>query len=103
MGDMVRFQFRENVAAFCAGNYGIERDKNVPCLIDATFNNRLFVYYDIQMRQIGTTNMMRCLEGDEEVQALMSVLNCDASNSAQVRQFYNWCLYGFHPNHKPPS
>ena len=69
--------FHLAVFVVCAGHYGIERDRNVPCLIYATFNNRLVVYHNIQMSQIGSTNLIRRLEEDEEVHALMNVLNCD--------------------------
>ncbi|ELU16416.1 hypothetical protein CAPTEDRAFT_227809 [Capitella teleta] len=98
--DVVRFHFRENVAAFCAGYYGMGSGNDVPCLIYATFNNRLIVYHNIEMYRIASTNLLKSMDREGEVLDLMNVLNCDASNPAQVRQFYKWCLYGYHPKDK---
>ncbi|KAK2175123.1 hypothetical protein NP493_746g01018 [Ridgeia piscesae] len=93
--DAVRFPFEENVAAFCAGHYAVGGE-NVPCLIYATFSNRIVVYHGIHLRQIGTTNLIRTMDEHDEVHDLLAFFNCDASKPSHVRKLYHWCLYGRH-------
>ncbi|KAI0209357.1 KICSTOR complex protein ITFG2 [Lamellibrachia satsuma] len=94
--DAVRFPFEENVAAFCAGHYAVGGE-NVPCLIYATFSNRIVVYHGIHLSQIGTTNLIKTMDEHEEVRELLAYFNCDASKPSHVRKLYHWCLYGRHP------
>ncbi|KAK2141018.1 hypothetical protein LSH36_1181g00001 [Paralvinella palmiformis] len=95
--EVVRFKFRENVAAFCAGHYAIEKEVNVPCLFYVTFNNRIVVYYKINMPNIANMTLTETMEQQQGLDELLRSFNCDVSSPSQVSQLYNWCLYGFHP------
>ncbi|XP_023931939.1 KICSTOR complex protein ITFG2 isoform X2 [Lingula anatina] len=92
---VVRFQFEEDVAAFCAGFYSVN-GTNVPCLIYVTFNNKIYVYYNIRMPQIQSTNLLETMQTMPETNDLLSYFNIDASDPSQLKNLYHWCLYGKH-------
>lgn len=92
--DVVRFHFNEHVAAFCAGYYWMPGEGNVPCLIYVTFNNRVVVYYNINMPQIGVTNLLETMEEQTGTEDLLAYYNVDTTNKDELRQLYHWCLYG---------
>jgi hypothetical protein len=47
----------------CEGMYTLDRERgNVPCLFYATFNNKIFVYHNIHMAQIGTSNLLNTIQ-----------------------------------------
>lgn len=89
--EVVRFHFRENVAAFCVGLFTIEKGVTVPCLFYATFNNKIAVYYDIKMSTIGTSNLIAAIEQkrDERLTKATTSFSSDA-----LQKLYYWCLYG---------
>ena len=47
--DIVSFEFSENVAAFCAGNYATDTNASTPCFCYVTFSGRIFLYYDVHI------------------------------------------------------
>lgn len=58
------------------GHYAVGGE-NVPCLIYATFSNRIVVYHGIHLSQIGTTNLIKTMDEHEEVRELLAYFNCD--------------------------
>ncbi|XP_064634763.1 KICSTOR complex protein ITFG2-like [Lineus longissimus] len=92
--EVVRFHFDENVAAFAAGHFALTDQQNIPCLIYVTFSNKMYIYYDITMPQVHTTNLIKTMEKEKELPDILACLNVDGSNQSEVREFYHWCLYG---------
>jgi len=55
--------------------YTLDHERgNVPCLFYATFNNKIFVYYNINMAQIGASNLVKTIE----------LLSLTESNNSQL-------------------
>uniref|UniRef100_A0A665V1R8 Integrin alpha FG-GAP repeat containing 2 n=1 Tax=Echeneis naucrates TaxID=173247 RepID=A0A665V1R8_ECHNA len=59
---VVRFQFDENVNAFCAGQYTCKEGKNSPCLVYVSFNNKIHIYWKVELERMESTNLLRVLE-----------------------------------------
>ena len=48
--ESVRFQFDQPVSAFCAGHFTLRNDEPpCPTLVYATFNNKIYIYYNITL------------------------------------------------------
>uniref|UniRef100_A0A672J0J9 Integrin alpha FG-GAP repeat containing 2 n=1 Tax=Salarias fasciatus TaxID=181472 RepID=A0A672J0J9_SALFA len=59
---VVRFQFDENVNAFCAGQYTCKEGRNSPCLVYVSFNHKIHVYWKVELERMESTNLLRVLE-----------------------------------------
>uniref|UniRef100_A0A3B4H077 Integrin alpha FG-GAP repeat containing 2 n=1 Tax=Pundamilia nyererei TaxID=303518 RepID=A0A3B4H077_9CICH len=59
---VVRFQFDENVNAFCAGQYTCKEGKNGPCLVYVSFNHKIYIYWKVELERMESTNLLRVLE-----------------------------------------
>jgi len=46
---------------YILGLFTTDKDKNVPCLFYATFNNKIVVYYNITMSRVGTSNLISAI------------------------------------------
>ncbi len=68
---------------FNTGSYSVSGSENVPCLIYVTFNNRVLVYYNIRLGQIGTTNLVEAMENRPEKHELLNYFNCDGKILSQ--------------------
>lgn len=95
----VRFQFEEPVRAFCTGNYNVTPGTSSPSLVYNTFNNKIFLYYDVILPSmtINPLNPMKDFESDE-MQTLKELLDdCGANEKQQkMQQLTEWLLYGIH-------
>lgn len=61
----VRFQLEETVSGFCSGKYTMEPNSSkpsIPVLVYATFNNKIYIYYDIHLPSMLTENFSPHLE-----------------------------------------
>ncbi|KAB0394611.1 hypothetical protein E2I00_010961, partial [Balaenoptera physalus] len=56
---VVRFQVDENVRAFCAGLYACKGGCNSPCLVYVTFNQKIYVYWEVQLERMESTNLLK--------------------------------------------
>jgi len=65
--NVVEFDFEERVCAFIAGNYAIAPDKNVPCMFFVTFDDVIYVYYDICLSSIYLKTLSDVLDKDIEM------------------------------------
>ncbi|CAH1785778.1 unnamed protein product [Owenia fusiformis] len=92
--EVARFQFEDNIAAFCAGHYALSDEKNVPCLIYVTFSQQILVYYNMQMPHVELANLIDTMDQREGIPELLQCLSVDPSNKQQLRQLYHWALYG---------
>ncbi|CAE1251378.1 ITFG2 [Acanthosepion pharaonis] len=93
--EAVRFQFEENVAAFTVGFYAINPQKNVPCFVYATFNNRIYIYHNIRLPQVAATNLIEVMSKLPQTKEILQKLNIDPTDTTQLQQVYHYCLYGF--------
>ncbi|KAG7249168.1 hypothetical protein CRUP_030905, partial [Coryphaenoides rupestris] len=59
---VVRFQFEENVNAFCAGQYTCKEGRNSPCLVYVGFNHKIYVYWRVGLERMEPTNLLRILD-----------------------------------------
>ncbi|CAI8001739.1 KICSTOR complex protein ITFG2 [Geodia barretti] len=59
--NVVKFNFGENVCAFSAGKYGCE-GRDVPCLVYTTFHGQIFIYRNVTLPSIPSTNMLQSLK-----------------------------------------
>ncbi|XP_012531572.1 KICSTOR complex protein ITFG2 [Monomorium pharaonis] len=93
----VRFQFEESVRAFCTGNYNVIPGTSSPSLVYNTFNNKIFLYYDVILPSMTITplNPTKDFESDE-MQALDKLLGeCNTNEKQQkIQQLTEWLLYG---------
>ncbi|KAL3842428.1 hypothetical protein ACJMK2_020446 [Sinanodonta woodiana] len=94
--EVVRYQFEDSVAAFKAGHYAVAGNDNVPCFLYATFNNKIYIYYNIRLPQMASTNLLEVMDKEERTHELLSRLNIKAPTTKDLRELYHWCLYGQH-------
>ncbi|KAL1426095.1 hypothetical protein MTO96_018568 [Rhipicephalus appendiculatus] len=87
--ESVRFQFDEAVCTFTAGNLTLSAGETQPCLVYATFNNRIVVYYNITFTNMATQSLL----DDAQLVAAVNALVPDVD----PRKFLQWCLYGSRP------
>lgn len=91
--DCVRFTFHEPVSAFTAGLYGL-RGKQVPCLVYATFNNHIYLYYDITMPHIVTKTITQVLQKEPKYQQMLEKLGINANDTTLLKELNHFLLYG---------
>lgn len=91
--DCVRFTFHEPVNAFTAGLYGL-RGKQVPCLVYASFNNRIYLYHSITMSHVVTKSMVEVLKEDSMYQQMLDKLGISADDTAKLKELNHFLLYG---------
>ncbi|CDQ82097.1 unnamed protein product [Oncorhynchus mykiss] len=71
---VVRFQFDENVNAFCACQYTCKDGKNSPCLVYVSFNHKIYVYWRVELERMEPTHLLRVLEERPEFKARLEQL-----------------------------
>lgn len=96
---VVRFQVDENVRAFCAGLYACKEGHNSPCLVYVTFNQKIYVYWEVQLERMESTNLLKLLEAEPEYQSLLQELGLDPDDLPAARTLVHQTLY--HPDQPP--
>ncbi|XP_076279454.1 KICSTOR complex protein ITFG2 [Lasioglossum baleicum] len=93
----VRFQFEEPVRAFCTGNYNVSPGVSTPCLVYNTFNNKIFLYYDVTLPSMAIKPLDPLEELDPEERKTFEDLlgRCNGTERSQkMQQMTEWLLYG---------
>ncbi|KAL7857794.1 hypothetical protein AOLI_G00178960 [Acnodon oligacanthus] len=90
---VVRFQFDENVNAFCAGQYACKEGRNSPCLVYVSFSHKIYVYWRVELERMEPTSLQRVLEERPEYTALLHKLGVDPTDTAAVRKLIGDLLY----------
>ncbi|XP_073743075.1 KICSTOR complex protein ITFG2 isoform X1 [Callorhinus ursinus] len=98
---VVRFQVDENIRAFCAGLYACKEGRNSPCLVYVTFNQKIYVYWEVQLERMESTNLLKLLEAEPEFQSLLQELGVDPGDVPAVRDLLHQTLY--RPDQPPQS
>ncbi|XP_049480842.1 KICSTOR complex protein ITFG2 isoform X2 [Panthera uncia] len=96
---VVRFQVDENIRAFCAGLYACKEGRNSPCLVYVTFNQKIYVYWEVQLERMESTNLLKLLEAEPEFQSLLQELGVDPDDLPAVCALLHQTLY--HPDQPP--
>ncbi|KAM8803741.1 KICSTOR complex protein ITFG2 isoform 2-T4 [Rhynchonycteris naso] len=96
---VVRFQVDENIRAFCAGLYACKEGRNSPCLVYVTFNQKIYVYWEVQLERMESTNLLKVLEAEPEYQSLLQELGVDPDDLRAARTLVHQTLY--HPDQPP--
>ncbi|KAI5947711.1 KICSTOR complex protein ITFG2 [Manis javanica] len=96
---VVRFQVDENIRAFCAGLYACKEDRNSPCLVYVTFNQKIYVYWEVQLERMESTNLLKVLEAEPEYQSLLQELGVDPDDLPAAQALLHRTLY--HPDQPP--
>lgn len=63
------------VLVFITGYFAVNTIDNVPCFVYATFNNKIYIYYNISLPQVESTNLIEVMENREETRSALSKLN----------------------------
>ncbi|TSK13545.1 KICSTOR complex protein ITFG2 [Bagarius yarrelli] len=90
---VVRFQFDENVNAFCAGLYACKQGRNIPCLVYVSFSHKIYVYWSVELECMEPTSLRRVLEQRPEYTQLLHKLGVDPSDAEAVRKLMEDVLY----------
>ncbi|XP_004710536.1 KICSTOR complex protein ITFG2 [Echinops telfairi] len=93
---VVRFQVDENVRAFCAGLYACKDGRNSPCLVYVTFNQKIYVYWEVQLERMESTNLLKVLEAEPEYRDLLQELGVDPDDLPAACTLLHQTLY--HPD-----
>lgn len=96
---VVRFQVDENIRAFCAGLYACKEGRNSPCLVYVTFNQKIYVYWEVQLERMESTNLLKLLESKPEYHSLLQELGVDPDDLPVTRALLHQTLY--HPDQPP--
>ncbi|XP_046535841.1 KICSTOR complex protein ITFG2 isoform X2 [Equus quagga] len=96
---VVRFQVDENIRAFCAGLYACKEGRNSPCLVYVTFNQKIYVYWEVQLERMESTNLLKLLEAEPEFRCLLQELGVDPDNLPAASALLHQTLY--HPDQSP--
>ncbi|KAM6095702.1 KICSTOR complex protein ITFG2 isoform 2-T2 [Chlamydotis macqueenii] len=90
---VARFQADENVSAFCAGLYACKGGVNSPCLVYVSFNQKIYIYWDVQLERMESTNLLKVLDCDPEFGNLLHQLGVERDNVSAVKDLIHNTLY----------
>ncbi|KAM6137091.1 KICSTOR complex protein ITFG2 isoform 2-T2 [Pterocles gutturalis] len=90
---VARFQADENVSAFCAGLYACKGGNNSPCLVYVSFNQKIYIYWDVQLERMESTNLLKILDCDPEFGNLLQQLGVERGNISAVKDLIHKTLY----------
>uniref|UniRef100_A0A674NCF0 Integrin alpha FG-GAP repeat containing 2 n=1 Tax=Takifugu rubripes TaxID=31033 RepID=A0A674NCF0_TAKRU len=85
---VVRFQFDENVNAFCAGQYTCKDGKNRSCLVYVGFNHKIYVYYKVELERMESTNLLKVLEEKPEFKRHLKELGVGKYTENVIQKYY---------------
>ncbi|OXB72239.1 UNVERIFIED_CONTAM: hypothetical protein H355_013418 [Colinus virginianus] len=90
---VARFQADENVSAFCAGLYACKRGSNSPCLVYVSFSQKIYIYWDVQLERMESTNLLKILESDPEFGSLLQELGIEKGDVSAIQDLIYKTLY----------
>ncbi|XP_059539873.1 KICSTOR complex protein ITFG2 isoform X3 [Myotis daubentonii] len=81
------------------GLYACKEGRNSPCLVYVTFNQKIYVYWEVQLERMESTNLLKLLEAEPEYQGLLQELGLDPDDLPAARTLVHQTLY--HPDQPP--
>lgn len=62
------------LASHPPGQYACKEGRNSPCLVYVTFNQKIYVYWEVQLERMESTNLLKLLEAEPEYPSLLQEL-----------------------------
>lgn len=81
------------------GLYACKGGHNSPCLVYVTFNQKIYVYWEVQLERMESTNLLKLLEAEPEYRDLLQELGVDPDDLPAARALLHHSLY--HPDQAP--
>ncbi|XP_078250241.1 KICSTOR complex protein ITFG2 isoform X2 [Pogona vitticeps] len=100
---VARFQVDENVSAFCSGLYACKGNCHSPCLVYVSFSQKIYIYWDVQLERMESTNLLKILESNSEYRDLLLQLGVAEDDISAVRELIHKTLYFPAEHLKTPS
>ncbi|KAG8175713.1 hypothetical protein JTE90_022465, partial [Oedothorax gibbosus] len=91
----VRFQFDGPVTTFTCGKYSVIPGTSVNVFVYATFQNRVYIYYDVHLPRFRIHNFLETTQSHEEINSLLPQFPIDREDSQQLKNLLQFCAYGF--------
>lgn len=63
-----------SILLFFVGLYACKQGSNSPCLVYVSFNQKIYIYWDVQLERMESTNLLKILESDPEFGSLLQEL-----------------------------
>lgn len=89
----VRFHFEESVCAFAAGLYSMDGITNPPCLVYGTFNNKIFIYWNVRLPRISSLTLLDVIRDREEFKEKLKEEGIQDNNQEGMRKIVQYYLY----------
>lgn len=64
------------------GLYACKEGRNSPCLVYVTFNQKIYVYWEVQLERMESTNLLKLLEAEPEFLDLLQELGTGESRGS---------------------
>ncbi|XP_048365936.1 KICSTOR complex protein ITFG2 [Sphaerodactylus townsendi] len=90
---VARFQVDENVSAFCAGLYACKGGRNSPCLVYVSFNQKIYIYWDVQLERMESTSLSKMLDSNSEYTELLQQLGVAEDDVSAIKDLIHKTLY----------
>ena len=78
-------EHKKNLIIFCRqiscqkfyfpGQYSVNQSDNAPCFVYATFNNKIYIYYNISLPRVESTNLIEVMDKMDKTHELLAILN----------------------------
>lgn len=65
------------------GQYACKEGRNSPCLVYVTFNQKIYVYWEVQLERMESTNLLKLLEAEPEYHRLLQELRVGECQQSQ--------------------
>lgn len=76
-----------------AGLYACKGGSNSPCLVYVSFNQKIYIYWDVQLERMESTNLLKILDCDPEFGNLLQQLGVERSDVSAVKDLIHKTLY----------
>ncbi|KAM6095703.1 KICSTOR complex protein ITFG2 isoform 3-T3 [Chlamydotis macqueenii] len=75
------------------GLYACKGGVNSPCLVYVSFNQKIYIYWDVQLERMESTNLLKVLDCDPEFGNLLHQLGVERDNVSAVKDLIHNTLY----------
>lgn len=67
---------------YLPGLYACKEGRNSPCLVYVTFNQKIYVYWEVQLERMESTNLLKLLETEPDYESLLRELGVGESQES---------------------
>ncbi|KAM7131652.1 KICSTOR complex protein ITFG2 isoform 2-T2 [Ciconia maguari] len=75
------------------GLYACKGGSNSPCLVYVSFNQKIYIYWDVQLERMESTNLLKILDCDPEFGNLLQQLGVERGDVSAVKDLIHKTLY----------